>query len=108
MARNLFILSIVYIYVYTFSASFCTAHCALDLARGHAPRKCPWPQTFFFCPLYNVFLHIFLQLFVRRIVPWIWVGIVHHESVHGPKPFYFVHCMCVYIFLHLFVRRIVP
>ena len=39
MARNLFffvlnfILSIVR--VYTFSAAFCTAHCALDLARDH-------------------------------------------------------------------------
>ena len=24
-----------------FSAAFCTAHCALDLARDHAPYKCP-------------------------------------------------------------------
>ena len=24
-----------------FSAAFCTAHCALDLARDHAPQKCP-------------------------------------------------------------------
>ena len=28
--------------------------------------------------------------------------------VYGLKPFYFVHCMCLYIFLQLFVRRIVP
>ena len=27
---------------------------------------------------------------------------------YGLKPFYFVHCMCLYIFLQLFVRRIVP
>ena len=27
---------------------------------------------------------------------------------YGLKPFYFVHCMCLYIFLHLFVQRIVP
>ena len=27
---------------------------------------------------------------------------------YGLKPFYFVHCMCLYIFLFLFVRRIVP
>ena len=27
---------------------------------------------------------------------------------YGPKPFYLVHCMCLYIFLQLFVRRIVP
>ena len=26
----------------------------------------------------------------------------------GLKPFYLVHCMCLYIFLQLFVRRIVP
>ena len=26
---------------------------------------------------------------------------------HGQKPFYFVHCMCLYIFLQLFVWRIV-
>ena len=24
-----------------FSAAFCTAHCALDLAKDHAPQKCP-------------------------------------------------------------------
>ena len=35
MARNLLILSIVC--VYTFSASFCMAHCALHLARDHVP-----------------------------------------------------------------------
>ena len=35
MAQNLFILSIVH--VYTFSAPSCTAHCALYLARDHAP-----------------------------------------------------------------------
>ena len=27
---------------------------------------------------------------------------------YGLKPFYFVHCMCLYIFLHLIVQRIVP
>ena len=27
---------------------------------------------------------------------------------YGLKPFYVVHCMCLYIFLQLFVRRIVP
>ena len=27
---------------------------------------------------------------------------------YGPKPFYFVHCMCLYICLQLSVRRIVP
>ena len=27
---------------------------------------------------------------------------------YGLKPFYFVHCMCLYIFLQLFVQRIVP
>ena len=27
--------------LYIFSAAFCTAHCALDLARDHAPQKCP-------------------------------------------------------------------
>ena len=39
MARNLFILSIVG--VCTVFAEFCTAHCALDLARDHAPYNCP-------------------------------------------------------------------
>ena len=39
VARNLFILSIVCIYA--FFASFCMAHCAPDLARFHAPHKCP-------------------------------------------------------------------
>ena len=39
MARNLFFLSpFCPLYVFThFSAAFCTAHCALDLARDHAP-----------------------------------------------------------------------
>ena len=27
---------------------------------------------------------------------------------YGLKPFYFVHCMCLYIFLQLFIWRIVP
>ena len=27
---------------------------------------------------------------------------------YSMKPFYFVHCMCLYIFPQLFVRRIVP
>ena len=27
---------------------------------------------------------------------------------YGLKPFYFVHCLCLYIFLQLFVRHIVP
>ena len=35
MARDLFILSIVCV-IY-FSASFCTVHCALHLARDHVP-----------------------------------------------------------------------
>jgi len=33
-------LSVVCIFIY-FSAAFCMAHCALDLARDHAPQKCP-------------------------------------------------------------------
>ena len=36
--------------LYIFSAAFCTAHCAANLARDHAPQKCP----------------LFLLLFVRR------------------------------------------
>ena len=27
--------------LYIFSAAFCTAHCALDLAKDHAEQKCP-------------------------------------------------------------------
>ena len=30
----------LYVFIH-FSAAFCTAHCALDLARDHAPQKCP-------------------------------------------------------------------
>ena len=33
---------------------------------------------------------------------------LHGWRSYGLKPFYFVHCMCLYIFLQLFVRRIVP
>ena len=29
-----------YVFIH-FSAAFCTAHCALDLAKDHAPQKCP-------------------------------------------------------------------
>ena len=29
----------LYVFIH-FSAAFCTAHCALDLARDHAPQKC--------------------------------------------------------------------
>ena len=36
--KPFFILSIVCVYYFIhFSAAFCTAHCALDLARDHAP-----------------------------------------------------------------------
>ena len=44
MARNFvlfffffFFFFVCIVCVYTFSAAFCTAHCALDLARDHAP-----------------------------------------------------------------------
>ena len=39
MAKNLFINFVhcnLYVFIH-FSAAFCTAHCALDLARDHAP-----------------------------------------------------------------------
>ena len=29
-----------FVFIYL-SASFCTAHCALDFTRDHAPQKCP-------------------------------------------------------------------
>ena len=35
-----FFKSIVYMFIH-FSAAFCTAHCALDLAGDHVPQKCP-------------------------------------------------------------------
>ena len=35
-----FIFCPLYVFVH-FSSSFCTALCALDLARDHAPQKCP-------------------------------------------------------------------
>ena len=33
---------------------------------------------------------------------------LHGWLSYDLKPFYFVHCMCLYIFLQLFVQRIVP
>ena len=37
MAQNLlFLVCPLYVFIH-FSAAFCTAHCALDLARDHAP-----------------------------------------------------------------------
>ena len=30
----------LYVFIH-FSPAFCAAHCALDLARDHAPQKCP-------------------------------------------------------------------
>ena len=35
MVRNLFLFCALYVFIH-FSSSFCTAHCALDLARDHA------------------------------------------------------------------------
>ena len=32
--------------------------------------------------------YIFLQLFVRRIVPWIWLGIMRHRNVHSSAYYY--------------------
>ena len=40
MARNLFILFCSLYVLIIFSAAFCTAHCALDLARDQAPKQC--------------------------------------------------------------------
>ena len=45
---------------------------------------------------FGLFTEIAVCKFLRG---WRWYGL---------KPFYFVHCMCLYIFLQLFVRRIVP
>ena len=36
MARNLFLFCPLYVFIH-FSAAFCTAHCALDLVKDHAP-----------------------------------------------------------------------
>ena len=36
MAQNLFLFCPLYVFIH-FSAAFCTAHYALDLARDHAP-----------------------------------------------------------------------
>ena len=38
--KRLFLFCPLYVFIH-FSVAFYTAHCALDLARDHAPYKCP-------------------------------------------------------------------
>ena len=60
------------------------------------------PVLYMKCVLRREFGHVWL------LTTLLWCKFLHGWRLYSLKPFYFVHCMCLYIFLHLFVQCIVP
>ena len=89
VAQNPFLFCPLYVFIH-FSAAFCTVHCALDLARVHAPQKLLLLLITF---LYSAILrsradslrsHVILHewiVFIARF--WISTKVVYLQHWHG-------------------------
>ena len=95
-----------------YSMVFVTQHQQLLSGRGAISRctfSClQYMYLYYICVLRSDFGHVWLLTTLVYILTLLYVNSCVVWRSYVLKPFYFVHCMCLYIFLLLFVWRIVP
>ena len=95
-----------------YSMVFVTQHQQLLSGRGAISRctfSClQYMYLYYICVLRSDFGHVWLLTTLVYILKLLYINYCVVWRSYVLKPFYFVHCMCLYFFLLLFVRRIVP